>query len=30
LLRILAQQQKLIKALTNRNAKRDGRPTTGR
>jgi hypothetical protein len=30
LLRILGQQQKLIKALTNRNAKRDGRLTTGR
>jgi hypothetical protein len=30
LLQILAQQQRLIKALTNRNAKRDGRPTTGR
>jgi hypothetical protein len=30
LLRILHQQQKLIKALTNRNAKRDGRLTTGR
>jgi hypothetical protein len=30
LLRILAQQQKLIKALTNRNVKHAGRPTTGR
>jgi hypothetical protein len=30
LLHILGQQQKLIKALTNRNAKRDGRLTTGR
>ncbi len=30
LLRILGQQQKLIKALTDRNAKRDGRRTTGR
>jgi hypothetical protein len=30
LLRILGQQQKLIKALTNRNAKRGGPPTTGR
>jgi hypothetical protein len=29
LLRILGQQQKLIKALTIRNAKRDGRLTTG-